>query len=261
MIGQHEGDSNHRRRIALERASNLRDMGGYAASDGMRTRWARIYRGGELVRITDADVARLRALDLVLVFDLRTSGEREARPSRLWDSGPRRLSRDYTHSGADLHTMIARTDVTADRLRQSMMTLYRDLPFDQADAFRVLLREIAAGTWPLLFHCAGGKDRTGVFAALLLDLLGVSRADILADYLLSNASLEAARQRFLDHIGRDDLDPSVWDPLLTVDASYLQAMFDGLQDRVGTAQDYAAWLGIGPGELADIRRNLLEPEG
>lgn len=249
------------RTIVLERASNLRDLGGYRAGEGQVTRWGRAYRGGELVRITDADVARLRALDLRLVFDLRTSTERDNRPSRLWEDGPRRLWRDYAHSGADLPSMIAQTDFTADRLRESMLALYRSLPFDQADTFRALLREAAAGELPLLFHCAGGKDRTGVFAALLLDLLGVAREDVLTDYLLSNDSVEAARARFLAHVGRDDIDPAIWDPMLVVDAAYLQATFDALETRLGGTEAYVAWLGIGPEDVAAIRRNLLEPEG
>lgn len=249
-----------RRRIALERATNVRDLGGYAAAGGLRTRWRRAYRGGELVRITDPDVARLRSLDLRLIFDLRTSTERDNRPSRIWDEGPRLLSRDYHHSGADLPSMIAQTDFSADQLRQSMITLYRTLPFDQMEAFRTLLQAAASDELPLLFHCAGGKDRTGVFAAVLLDLLGVSRADIMADYLLSNDSLEATRARFLNHIGRDDADPAIWDPLLVVDEAYLQAMFDALEDRLGSTLAYVQWLGIGQDEVTAIRRHLLEPE-
>ena len=248
------------RRIVLERASNFRDLGGYAAAGGQRMRWRRAYRAGELVRITDTDVTRLQSLRLRLIFDLRTSNERDNRPSRLWDDGPRRLSRDYQHSGADLPSIVARTDCSADQLRQSMVTLYRTLPFDQADAFRTLLQAAAADELPLLFHCAGGKDRTGVFAALLLDLLGVSRADILADYLLSNDSIEAARTRFLNHIGRDDVDPAMWDPLLMVDAAYLQAMFDAVEARLGGTDAYVQWLGISRDEVAAIRRHLLEPE-
>lgn len=248
-----------RRRIMLDHASNLRDLGGYGTDGGLRTRWARAYRGGELVRISESDIARLHALGLRMIFDLRTTGERSSRPSRLWHDGPRRLSRDYAHSGADLPSMIAQTDITADQLRNSMVTLYRTLPFDQADSFRILLRGVAAGELPFLFHCAGGKDRTGVFAALLLDLLGVSRQDVLADYMLSNDSMEAARARFLHHVGRNDIDPAVWAPMLMVDPSYLQAMFDAVESRFGTTEAYVHWLGLGVADIAAIHANLLEP--
>jgi protein-tyrosine phosphatase len=247
------------RHIPLERATNFRDLGGYPTRFGRPVRWGRMYRSGELTKITDADVADLEALGLRLIYDLRTSGERSNRPSRDWGT-PRRLHRDYDHSGADLPSLVARTDVTADRLRESMFTLYRTLPFEQADAFRALLREAASGTLPLLFHCAGGKDRTGAFAALLHDLLGVSREDILADYLLSNDSIEAARARFLNHVGRDDIDPSVWDPMLLVEPAYLEAMFAAIDARHGSTDAYLEWLGITPDDIEAIRANLLESE-
>ena len=42
------------------------------------------------------------------------------------------------------------------------------------------------GVYPLLFHCSAGRDRTGVGAAMLLEMLGVERARIVADFLVSN---------------------------------------------------------------------------
>lgn len=248
------------RHIRLERASNVRDMGGYATRCGRAVRRGRVYRAGELVRLTDRDVATLDGLGLQLIYDLRTSDERARRPSRLWGETPRRLHRDYDHSGADLPSLLAQTGVSADRLRESMITLYRALPLDQADAFRALFREIAAGALPLLFHCAGGKDRTGAFAALLHDALGVSRDDAIADYLLSNDGLAAARLRFLDHVGRADADPAAWDPMLIVDPAYLDAMFAAVAARHGDTAGYFAWLGLTPDDLRAIRTHLLEPE-
>jgi protein-tyrosine phosphatase len=247
------------RNIPLERATNFRDLGGYETKYGRPIRWGRVFRSGELTKITDADVADLNALGLRLIYDLRTAGERANRPSRPWGLA-RRLHRDYHHSGADVPSIVARTDVSADRLRERMLTLYRGLPFDQADDYRTLFQEAASGELPLLFHCAGGKDRTGAFAALLHDLLGVSREDILADYLLSNDSIEAARVRFLNHIGRDDIDPSVWDPMLMVEPAYLDAMFAAIDARHGGTEAYFKWLGLTAEDVDAIRTNLLEPE-
>lgn len=247
------------RHIKLERANNFRDLGGYPTRFGRPVRWGRVYRSGELTKITDADVARLEALGLRMIYDLRTSTERDRRPSRDWGS-PSRRHRDYIHSGGDLPSLVARTDISPDHLRESMFTLYRSLPFDQADAYRDLFREAASGELPLLFHCAGGKDRTGAFAALLHHVLGVSREDIIADYLLSNDSIEAARARFLNHIGRDDVDPVIWDPLLIVEPVYLEAMFAAIDAHHGSTDAYLDWLGITPAEIDSIRTHLLEPQ-
>jgi len=235
-------------------------MGGYPTRFGRPVRWGRVYRAGELVRITDRDVATLDSLRLRVIYDLRTSGERERRPARPWGAAVRRLSRDYMHSGADLPSATGGTSPTRDRMRHTMLTLYRNLPFDQADAFRLLLREIAAGELPLLFNCAGGKDRTGVFAALLLDLLGVAREDVVADYLLSNDYLDGGRKRFLDHYGRDAVDPAAWEPLLVVDAEYLDATFAEIDARHGGTNNYVAWLGLTEANVAAIRNHLLESQ-
>lgn len=143
-------------------------------------------------------------------------------------------------------------------MRETMLALYRALPFDQAESFSRLLRLIAAGELPLLFNCAAGKDRTGVFAALLLDLLGVSRDVIVADYLLSNAYFDGARQRFLTSYGRDDIDPDVWEPLLRVEGEYLDACFAEIELRHGGTKGYLAWLGLSRADIAAIRSHLLE---
>lgn len=246
------------RHIRLERGSNIRDLGGYSTRFGRSVRWGRLYRAGELVRITDSDIAVLETLGLRAVYDLRTIDERVQRPARPWGTAVRRLARDYHHSGADLASVIQAATPTVAAMRERMLSLYRALPFDQADAFRQLSREIAAGELPLLFNCAGGKDRTGAFAALLLDLIGVSRDDVRADYLLSNDYLDAGRVRFLNHVGRDDIDPAVWEPMLIVDSEYLDAMFAAITAAHGGVAGYFGWLGLTDTEIAAIRRHLLE---
>ena len=248
------------RHIHLERASNVRDLGGYATRFGRTVRWGRLYRAGELAKITDVDIATLEALDLRLIYDLRTSIERERRPARSWGLQIRRLARDYRHSGADLPALAAAATPTAADMRDGMLALYRALPFDQADAFKSIFQAAAAGELPLLFNCAGGKDRTGALAALMLDLLGVARADIMADYLLSNVYLDAGRHRFHNHVARPDVDPAVWEPMLTVNAAYLDAMFAAIEETHGDLAGYFGWLGLGDAEINAIRTHLLEPE-
>jgi protein-tyrosine phosphatase len=47
---------------------------------------------------------------------------------------------------------------------------------------------------PSLVHCRLGKDRTGVFGAVVLNALGVNDCDILHDYMLSDAELVACHE-------------------------------------------------------------------
>src|SRR5262245_19920780 len=69
------------RHIALEGAPNFRDLGGYATADGRHVRWNRIYRSGELSRLTDADYERLAQLRIAVVCDFRRDSERSAAPT------------------------------------------------------------------------------------------------------------------------------------------------------------------------------------
>ena len=64
-------------------------------------------------------------------------------------------------------------------------------------AYKELFRALEAGETPVLFHCSAGKDRTGVAAMLILLALGVSRADALADYMLTNVYRREIIERFL----------------------------------------------------------------
>lgn len=247
--------------IDLEGVSNFRDIGGYPIDGGKRVRRGVLYRAGEPTALTARDRAALDALGIRTIYDLRTTTERTKRPGTLWDhAGPRRLHRDYGHSGADLPAIVHDPDLSAEKLRQRMLDAYRTLPDEQAEGFRAILLEIAAGEIPLVFHCAAGKDRTGIFAAILLDLLGVSRAAIEADYLHTNRNLARNRARFLRYVGRDDVDPAMWDPLLRVEPEYLAAMFDAIDTHHGGSANYVAALGITPGQLAALRETLLETE-
>ena len=70
------------RLIALEGAVNFRDLGGYAAAGGMRTRWRHLFRADGLGEFTEADLAVLRRLGIRTVIDLRSGSELGARPLR-----------------------------------------------------------------------------------------------------------------------------------------------------------------------------------
>jgi protein-tyrosine phosphatase len=174
------------RRITLERAFNFRDLGGYAASSGSTVRWGLLYRADGIHRIEGADLARVAALGIRTVLDLRTRGE-------LDDHG-----RVPTEA----------IDATYHHLPLLDQVWERDLPLAELDAVDFLAGRyfdmltlgaesiVTALTTasdterlPLVFHCSAGKDRTGVLAAILLSILGVSDDDIAADYALSRAAM------------------------------------------------------------------------
>lgn len=248
------------RDIQFEAVRNFRDLGGIAVDGGLRVRHGTVYRSGELAKITDSDVAGLVALDIGHVFDLRSLHEREKRPSRHWTREPRRWHGKTLDSGADLQGVLPEMLSAPGGLRGSMIDVYRRLPYEQANSFATIFRAIADNCLPLLLHCAAGKDRTGAFVALLLQILGASPAAVMEDYLASNRYFEEAQRYFLARINQLDVPATTWHPLLRAEREYLVAMQDAIDKQSGGLDGYLRKIGIGPDERAAIRLNMLESD-
>src|SRR6516165_11019553 len=151
------------------------------------------------------------------------------------------LGRDYAESAGNLLTKMAAPSGTAEKSRQLMIDTYRVLAYEQAASYRELFLRVADGALPLLFHCSVGKDRTGIAAALLLELLGVPRATIIEDYLLTDLFFEEGLDIVLNALGTTALhgvSPEIWAPLLRADGIYLETMFETLEARHGSVFGY-----------------------
>jgi protein-tyrosine phosphatase len=251
------------RLIALSGGHNFRDMGGYPAAGGRHTAWGRLYRSGTMVALADEDHAVLDRLQLRLVCDLRSTRERTNKPSRL----PARpayevWSRDHRTSAADVVEAIQSPEAHEGSGRELMRDLYRDLPYEQSESYKVLFARIAAGDLPLVFHCTAGKDRTGVAAALLLDLIGVPREVIFEDFALTDHAFDNLRRMILDdpEMGRlADYDQRLWEPLLRADPAYLESLFHTIESSHGSTADYMREvLGLTDEQITAIADNLLD---
>ncbi len=176
--------------------SNFRDLGGYATADGRTVRWGRIYRSDAL-RLTDDDVHVLRErIGLRAIIDLRTAwefgnlegGGKAPYVERLARVGARRF-----HIPIIDETRMRR-QVSEERppgARGYSKMLERGAPA-LGEAFALIADP---DLQPLVFHCAAGKDRTGILAALLLGILGVDDETIIADYALSQPNMARALKK------------------------------------------------------------------
>ena len=248
--------------LPISGSHNFRDMGGYAAADGQHVRWHMLYRSGSMAQIDPAEHARLHELGIVSICDFRTNGERERAPPIWHDGQPVELvTQDYTHLGGVLSAMLQ--DAAADRARVSdaMHQTYARFPIEQAENYRKLFARLTAGQVPLVFNCSAGKDRTGLAAALVLGALGVSQEDILADYMLTNASIEG-----LAAILAQAPDYGVWvterrdtiEPLLRAEADYLETSFDVITREYGDLYAYLdRALGVREADVERMRGLLL----
>lgn len=186
-----EIDPQELRRLALEGPVNFRDLGGYRAAGGRVVRRRHLFRSDALHRLTTSDVEQVHALGVTTIIDFRTIHEIESSGRGAIDS----LRAEHLHLPTFDTTRplmeddeILRTLVTAPEAYLSMMR-------NGAPAYAGALRRVAASEDPVVFFCAAGKDRTGVFAALVLGLLGVSDDDIVADYALTGEVIEQIHAR------------------------------------------------------------------
>ncbi|MDO6414498.1 tyrosine-protein phosphatase [Sphingomonas sp. BIUV-7] len=248
-------------RDRLSRAVNLRDLGGFQAfPDGTVVRRGRLYRAATLSGLDGELLEVVRALGIRTIIDFRHNGERTAFPTPWEALGCTDYwCRDHHASGADLGPLLRSPDLTADDSRGAMLSLYRALPYEQSDAFIRLFRSVIDGRWPVLFHCAAGKDRTGVAAALILAALGVARTDIVKDYGLTAEFDLLASPPVKGRPPMSDARRASVSPMIVPDPAYLDAMFEAVTERSGSLDAYLAeTLALTADDRETLRAVLLE---
>jgi protein-tyrosine phosphatase len=188
-VSGHREAGGDRRWVDLEGAFNFRDVGGYVTADGARVRWGQVFRSDALHHLWPADVQAVRALGVDRVIDLRSPEEiSTVGRGALGDTGIEYVTASVIPMAAGEAVGAPSGDDIAERY-----LWYLDVGADAlVDAFGVLAE---ADRGAVVFHCAAGKDRTGVVAAMLLAVLGVGEDDIVADYALTNRALPAILAR------------------------------------------------------------------
>lgn len=245
------------RHLQFQGATNFRDVGGYATQDGRRLAWRRLFRSDHLAALTEADLAQVAALGIRAVFDLRHHNERTRWPDRLPATpAPRVYPLGFYPKG--MREMFAgfSKQTTALEVDRALEAHYRHFPLAHVDEFRQMLAALLeADGVPALVHCASGKDRTGFAVALVLMALGVPRATILEDFLLSNRSPRDLSAHVAADFPRDALQV-----LMEVRPRYLQAAFGVIDREWGSDQAYLAEvLGVGPRERERLGEVFLAP--
>lgn len=243
------------RHLAFRRLHNFRDLGGYAAAGGRAVRWGRLYRSDSLGKLHEQpeDRARFLALGVRTVIDLRYPWEIEG-SSRVPEQDGlafHNLSIEHRpYVQADIDPALDPWRYLADR--------FAEVAADGAVEIRRVLELIATeGHAPLVFHCASGKDRTGLVAALVLTLLGVSEQDIVADFALTELAADRLLQDFMDR--HPERTAPVWPGYGRAPAVVMELVLADLTHRYGSPQSYALdHLGVDGALVAALHRNLLD---
>lgn len=219
----------------LEGVHNFRNFHGYEGLDGARVRDG-LYRSGHFSRSSEADRDFFKSLDIAVVADLRRPRERALEPSN-WDAalGLRVIDSDHDDHDEPPHLQFMRKgDLSAEAVKGYMMSAYRRIPMEEGNqvVFREAFRALASGEADsgFLVHCAAGKDRTGIFCALVLGELGVGYDVIRGDYELTNSAVDydslvpKVQDRMQDMLGKQ-VDEASLRTFLGVDGALLDEAF------------------------------------
>ncbi|MBK5218213.1 MAG: tyrosine-protein phosphatase [Thermoleophilia bacterium] len=227
---------------------NFRDLGGFEAERAARLAWGRLYRGASLHHLDPDELERFEALGMRTVVDLRTPSEfgdvsAPPLPALAARSLPmfRRLP-DFPKEPGDPSAL--------------MSDLYMSMLESGAATIAAVLELLAAeDSYPLAFYCAAGKDRTGVMSAIVFELLGVPREQIVRDYALSDAPVESLRSWIAEN------DPERHDPvpagIYRAPAATMRSFLGRLDERYGSVRGYLHEIGVPGSTDAAVERNLL----
>ena len=255
----------------MEGARNFRDVGGHPTTDGQRVRTGLVYRSDRLSSLTDGDMETFAHLGIRTVIDFRPEVEREMTGHNRMPDGVEYLT--FEIGDAAMAPQVRRAlesgDFTAlPDLREGNRRLVRDFADEIGAALRMMAK---ADSLPLVFHCIGGKDRTGMTAVLLLTILGVPEDLVRADYLRSNDALgtdAAAQEAFLRKaLGRSQTlgqfseeNRTALRRFFILDDSYFDAAWDEISQIAESFDDYVrSHLGLTDGQVASLRASRLEP--
>jgi len=243
------------RSVPLSGASNFRDLGGYSGHEGLGLRWRRLFRSDHLAALTSADISILERLGVGRVLDFRGVEERNANVCALPSAKVYSLAIEPTVVQA-MKTLIDTGAVLTPQHTVSLMKqTYCDFVHHNSPRFAELFEHLMDDDEPLVFHCTAGKDRTGFAAALVLSALGVSREDIVQDYLLTNAHYQMPFHA--GSIYSDEVLGVLW----RVQEGFLESAFETVEAKFGGMQNYLQnQLGVGGSQKQRLRDLYLQKE-
>lgn len=245
----------------LSSVPNFRDVagtgGGYTGAGGARLNKGVFYRSDAVVP-DDSDLNVLQGLNISSVYDLRADEEVDDKPDRLPEGAA------YVRipmAAGNVNELVEKIKSPQDA-RNLMREMNRSFVTGDADraAFKTLLTDLATTDGSQIFHCSAGKDRTGWASMLLQSIAGVDDATIMSDYLLTNEynTEWAAKNRAYIVSTQGEQVAQLFDPLLGVEANYLQAGLDQIRMTYGSVEQYiTVGLGVDAETVHALKGKLL----
>ena len=264
-------------KIELEGLLNTRDLGSMTGHGGRKIKTGRIIRSDNLSPATENDCEKLKEYGLRKIVDFRTDDEIKGSPDKAvcgaeWVHCPilksltTGITRKETKKPSCLAEILLNFSLELGENGISWLAgLYVPLVSDEFclngyRKFLDVLKDNKEGA--VLYHCSAGKDRVGIGTLIFLSALGVSREDIIKDYLLTNESYAAIINEARGLGRQQGVDEKILDtrePLSGVDISYITTALDVIDNTHGGMDSFLKnQLGLDESYINELRENYLE---
>ena len=238
--------------IHLDSTYNTRDLGGHQTASGKLTHYNVFLRSDDTNEMTEKDIQRLIDYGVTTVIDMRETSYKQKNP----DSFSNNSTVDYHHIDVIERVSSCTNSQNFDMGNDSSIKLLEHTGEKnwQKEVFDI----ISESSGCVLFHCIGGKDRTGVLAMLLLGLVGVDRQEIIDNY---TPSAELVRERPNIHeLLNNDVTNNGWDILAKkhISPKYtIEQQIDYVINNYGTFEKYLLECGISQENLDTIKNRFV----
>ncbi len=257
-------------RRGFDKLSNTRDIGGMKTMDKRQIVQGRLFRSGQLNEMSLSDKERLSQLDPIII-DFRTDSECDERPD-VQISGIQTIHIPIVHNltagismeAESLEELFKKFILNPDQSMQYMCDMYRSFVSDNAvSKYSEFIGILIQSERPVLWHCTAGKDRAGIGAAIVEEILGVSKEDIIEDYLRTNEFIKDDVKVIIafikNQVGITDAraDDSL-QLLLGAQRDYIDSFYQAVDDKYGSMSRYIQeGLGISDEEVVIMKNKYL----
>lgn len=243
--------------VIMEGAVNFRDAGNYKTADYKTVIKGKIFRSASIATLTDKDIQTIEDLKIRTVIDFRGTKEALLAPDRLLSNTDYILcpaGSDSIPTPAEIANMIKSSDFLINMYNDKSIQYY-------GERYKPLFQKLL--TLPddeaLLFHCTGGRDRTGMAAALLLYVLNVPMSTIEDDFCASNIYLRSMNARMYESLTKiSGLTISDVEDKMRLKPEHIRSFFATIKSHYGSVESFLEKeCGIGPEEVSLLRKRYV----